>query len=208
MKTAMYRMCTFPCRVCDRINTPKDKGGEEDVEMQKRNFLASAKKFHKTIKILFNMPWIPTDHPGKIDASHTLTGFFLNAICLELIIKMFWMIEKDEAVPKNHDVLRRFEELDEGTRKHIESVFYNDEQRKESYENLCKSVKEKVGENLPNEEDFRRLLSDCCRIVVDYRYDSSALRKNKFLANQHVSFLGKMLDELEQKINPPAADTQ
>ena len=203
--------------MCDKKNTlkGKDKGGEEggvaeveNIEERKQSLLASAKKFYKTTELLFNMPLIPTDDEAKFEAHHRLAGVFLSAICLELIIKIFWMAEKGKMVSKTHDVLSLFEALDQDTREHIENAFYNDEQRKGSYEHLRRSVKENAGRDLPSEEDFRKMLSGCRGIVVDYRYDSSALLKNKFLAHQHIGFLGRMLEELEQKIHPPAADTQ
>ena len=182
--------------------TPTGKSGvDESVEARLKNFLSKAEDFFKSAYLLSSH--LKKDNPDTF--MFFTVSIFLNAICLELIVKMLWMIEKGEVVSKTHDVLSIFRDLDSSTRKHIENAFYNDETRKNTYEYFAKMYKESEGEDFP-EENFREMLSRCSEVVVGFRYDPRKFSRH-FLAGHHMQFLERMLKELEQKINP-LANTQ
>lgn len=196
--------------------TPTDKSGvDENVEEQKEMLLSNAKQFHRVSGVLLalSLKFFDAIRDGKAYEECYIVPLaqsanFFEAMCLELIIKVFWLLEKDTVLPRSleiHDILKIFKKLDKGRQDCIKDIFHNDEQRRIGYESLRKSVKEGSDVGFPDEEDFEKVLSEYGRLIVDFRYRSPLLNG---AAVPRGEFLRKLLVELEQKINPPAVDAQ
>ncbi len=165
-----------------------------EVKSQIQRFSYRADSFLRSSKVL-GMVVDPDTGPTH----YFLTQILLNTICLELIMKMFWMIENDKKAEHNHNTLEFFENLNDETKIYIQDIFHDDEHRKKGFETLCKARKDAGAGNFP-EENLKKILSKCEDVVVKFKYNEKMdISNSDILAPYHLYFLENLLRELNKR---------
>ena len=165
---------------------------EDEVKDQIERFFSRAEGFQKASMLLGTVRPTTTDR-----FYYLITCVFLNAVCLELIIKMFWMIEKKKISPKNHNISKLFKNLSDEIKECIKGTFYNNESRKKGFEMSSKRI-EQAGKGNLLEENFEKILINCEDIVKNLKYNESNFSHP--LGGQHLDFLQNLLTELRSRI--------
>lgn len=115
---------------------------------------------------------------------------FIEAISFELIIKLFYLLDKSEFHGKNHDINNLFNKLNPESKKIIEEKF------DETVVKAAKDFANKIGEEMYIPV-FQEALSHNKKIVMDFKYDSKL--ENGSIVN--TAFIEGMFSEVESRIN-------
>lgn len=113
---------------------------------------------------------------------------FISAISFELIIKLFYLLEKNEVHEKTHDIEKLFDKLNAESQKLIEEEFNK---------TVIKPSKEfKIGDKIyiPN---FREALSQNKEIITNFKY--KPMLRNGSILNE--IFIKKLFIEIKSRIN-------
>lgn len=87
---------------------------EVERQVKKKRFLIDAFLCTSSIKA--------SDGPDKV-LKHAVTSHFLQAVILELIIKLLYELNQKDTAPFTHNILRVFNELNQDTKDHLVSKF-------------------------------------------------------------------------------------
>ena len=153
----------------------------------KGSMLFAAQSALESSRVLSSMPVDVGEQPsfyGQI---------LFNFTCLELIVKVFWMMENEGSVPEDtHNIKKVFDSLKEETRKHIKHVFNTDPIRKQHEELFKNRIPGFQGENLDS------ILNGSESVQNHLKYTGKI--EQPILAGQHLNFLETLIRELGSKV--------
>ena len=114
----------------------------------------------------------------------------IKAICFELILKIFYLLDKNQGHPTNHNIKDIFNNLNDETKKLIEQEFNN------KIIEPTKEIAKKHGKAL-YVPDFQETLLHNEKIVTNFKYDSTL--KNGSIVN--TAFIESLCAKIESRID-------
>ena len=131
----------------------------------------------------------PNDNPQAV-LKHAVTGYFLQSLALELILKMLFELDCRKTAPFTHDLPALFSELDRSTKTFLEDRFNEARERQ-------------VHQFASASEDFQfQSLDDVLAAnestVKNFKYDAVATRSN---SSADALFYREVVEFIEDKLN-------
>jgi hypothetical protein len=115
---------------------------------------------------------------------------YIEAICFELILKIFYLLDKNQRHPTDHSIKDIFNNLNDETKKLIEQEFNN------KIIEPTKEIAKKHGKAL-DVPDFQKTLSHNKKIVTNFKYD--LILKNGSIVN--TAFIESLYAKIESRID-------
>lgn len=113
---------------------------------------------------------------------------FISALSFELIIKLFYLLDKNKVHEKTHDIEKLFDELNSESKELIEEEF------SKAVIKLAKNTENRIGSKLYI-PDLREALSQNKKIITDFKYYSKLENGSIVTTN----FLMNLFRELEKR---------
>lgn len=126
---------------------------------------------------------------NQVGINYVPSKIFTEAISFELIIKLFYLLDKNEFHGKTHNIKNLFDKLNSESKKLIEKKF------NETVVKKAKDFENKIGEKIYIPE-LHETLSHNQILVMDFKYDSKL--KNGSIVN--TAFIESLLKEVESRI--------
>ena len=144
--------------------------------------ISAVKTFIKSIKIQLSLK--PAQESAMDDFLENdffqlnSTCYFLNSVILELLIKIFWEIEKSKECPHTHSIENLYSQLSKDSQDFLSS----------KYTELKIQLEHKINSSSPNDlglnySNFETILSSNKKVVMDYKYEMKPNSENSVFNN-------------------------
>jgi hypothetical protein len=147
--------------------------------VQKKTFLISA---------FLHSASLPSGGGPDSTLKHAVTGHFLQAVMLELIIKAFYELDLRKAAPFNHDIATLFQQLTQGTKNFLNLRF--DEARE-------RQKRQFVGIDDIKFHSLQEVLSNNEKTVKNFKYDAMGAGSNSSADGE---FYREVLQSIQAKV--------
>ncbi|HRY37068.1 MAG TPA: hypothetical protein P5230_04355 [Candidatus Magasanikbacteria bacterium] len=125
----------------------------------------------------------------EIFVRSTQAKIFIEAFCFELVLKIFYLLDKNTNHPTNHELDQIFNDLNEESKLIIQQEFENKIKRPSL------DFSKKLGEEI-YVPDFDETLLQAKEIIINFKYDAKL--SNGSIINK--SFLKEMSKKIDEKI--------
>ncbi|MDN3562719.1 hypothetical protein [Vreelandella neptunia] len=156
------------------------QGAEVAEAVRKKRFLINALLFSASL---------PSGGGSDPALKHAVTGHFLQAVVLELLVKIFYELDTNKGAPFTHNLPRIYRDLKSATQQHIEAKY--DEARER---------KRKLFVQIPDVtfHPFSDVLRNNEKTVKNFKYDGMGVDSNSAFDS---TFFQEIFSYIDQRVD-------